>query len=37
MPALLRRATRIATLSAALVVACAALSPPAHAYRAPSG
>ena len=37
MPALLRRATRIATLSAAFFVACAALPLPAHAYRAPTG
>jgi Protein of unknown function (DUF3761) len=37
MPALLRRATRIATLSAALLVACAALPPAAHAYRASPG
>ncbi|WP_389266926.1 hypothetical protein, partial [Streptomyces sp. NPDC002187] len=37
MPALLRRATRIATLSAALFVACAALPPAAHAYRASPG
>ncbi|KAB0656475.1 DUF3761 domain-containing protein [Burkholderia diffusa] len=37
MPALLRRMTRIATLSAALFVACAALPPAAHAYRASPG
>jgi len=37
MPALLRRATRIATLSAALFVACATLPPAAHAYRASPG
>ncbi|VWD49943.1 DUF3761 domain-containing protein [Burkholderia contaminans] len=37
MPALLRRATRIATLSAALFIACAALTPSAYAYRAPTG
>lgn len=37
MPALLRRATRIATLSAALFAACATLPHPAYAYRAPPG
>jgi len=37
MPTLLRRATRIAALSAALFAACAALPPPAHAYRASPG
>ncbi|KAB0641696.1 DUF3761 domain-containing protein [Burkholderia latens] len=37
MPALLRRATRIATLSAALFVGCAILPPAAHAYRASPG
>lgn len=37
MPALLRRATHVATLSIALFVACAAQPPSAHAYRAPPG
>ncbi|UOB55965.1 DUF3761 domain-containing protein [Burkholderia pyrrocinia] len=37
MPALLRRATHVATLSIALLVACAALPPSAQAYRAPPG
>ena len=37
MPALPRRATHVATLSIALLVACAALPPSAYAYRAPPG
>ncbi|KUZ36250.1 DUF3761 domain-containing protein [Burkholderia territorii] len=37
MPALLRRLTCIASLSAALFVAGAALPPAAHAYRASPG
>ncbi|WP_175888445.1 DUF3761 domain-containing protein [Burkholderia contaminans] len=37
MPALFRRATRIATLSAALFVACAALPTAAQAYHASPG
>lgn len=37
MRALLRRATHVATLSAALFVACTALPPAAHAYRASPG
>ncbi|HGL4257134.1 DUF3761 domain-containing protein [Burkholderia dolosa] len=37
MPALLRRAMRIAALSVALFAACAPLSDPAHAYRASPG
>ncbi|WP_175715869.1 DUF3761 domain-containing protein [Burkholderia ambifaria] len=37
MPAQLRRAMRIATLSAALFAACVAVPPAAHAYRASPG
>ncbi|MBR8231964.1 hypothetical protein KDX05_27090 [Burkholderia vietnamiensis] len=37
MPATLRRATRIATVAAALFVACTVLPPAAHAYRASPG